>query len=72
MAHQVPNSIQSGKYSTDSGMGGASYCTDANRDLNVFNVERDDDELYLNSNNGNPDTLYNPDNRFVCVVPRKK
>ena len=69
-AYQVPNSIQSREYSTDRGMGGASYRTDADRDLNVFNVEHDDNGLYLNSDYGNPDTLYNPDNRFVCVVPR--
>ena len=51
-------------------MDGASYGTDVNRDLNVFNIEHDDNGLWLNSNNGNPNTLYNPDNRFVCVVPR--
>ena len=70
MAHRVPDSIQSKEYSMDRGMGGASYCTDANRDLNVFNIEHGGNGLYLNSDNGNPDTLYNPDNRFVCVVPR--
>lgn len=51
-------------------MGGTSYGTDANCDLNVFNIEHDDNGLWLNSNNGYPNTLYNPDNRFVCVVPR--
>ena len=71
-AYRVSHSIQSGEYSMDSGMGGASYCTDTDRDLDVFNVEHDDNGLYLNSDNGNSDTLYNPDNRFVCVVPRKK
>ncbi len=69
-AHLVPDSIQSREYSKDGDIDGVSYGTDANGDLNVFNVEHDDDGLWLNSNNGNPNTLYNPDNRFVCLVPR--
>ena len=70
MAYLVPNSIQSREYSRDSDIGGASYGTDANCDLNVFNIEHDGSRPWLNSNNGNPNTLYNPDNRFVCLVPR--
>ena len=42
-------------------------CTfrDSDGDLNVFNVEHNDDGLWLNSNYGKPDNLWNPDNRFV-------
>ena len=39
--------------------------TDSNGDLNIFNVERDDDERWLNGNNGHPDNEWNGDNRFV-------
>lgn len=66
----IPNPIQSGEYSTDGGTDGSSYGTDSDGDLNVFYVEHDNDEQWLNSDNGNPNTLYNLDNRFVCVVPR--
>ena len=32
----------------------------------MFNVKRNDDgELWLNTNNGNPDNVWNADNRFV-------
>jgi len=44
--------------------------TDSDGDLKVFNIEHDDNGQWLNSNNGNPNTLYNPDNQFVCVIPR--
>ena len=39
--------------------------TDSDGNLNVFNVERNDDGQWLNTNNGNPDNLWNPGNRWV-------
>jgi hypothetical protein len=33
----------------------------------VFNVEYDSDEQWLNANYGNPDNVWNADNRFVFV-----
>ena len=66
----MSNPIQLGENSTSSGKEGISHSTDSDGDLNVFNVKHDSDRLYLNSNNGNDNTLYNPNNRFVCVVPR--
>lgn len=44
---------------------GNSYETDSNGNLNLFNVERNEDDLWLNSNYGNPDNFYNSNNRFV-------
>lgn len=44
--------------------------TDSDGNRNIFNVEHDNDELWLNWNNGNPDNVWNPDNRFVFVLPR--
>ncbi len=41
--------------------------TDSNGNLNVFNVEHDNDERWLNGNNGNPDNFWNGNNRFVFV-----
>ncbi len=41
--------------------------TDSNGDLNVFNVEHDSDDRWLNTNNGRPDNVWNPDNRWVFV-----
>ena len=70
MAYIVPNKIQPREYSMGSGMDGASYGTDSDDDLKVFNIEHDDNGQWLNSNNGHPNTLYNPDNQFVCVLPR--
>lgn len=43
------------------------YITDSDGNLNVFNVEHDDDKLWLNSDNGNPDNFWNGSNRFVFV-----
>ena len=39
--------------------------TDSNGDLNVFNVDRDDDERWLNTNWSNPENVWNPENEFV-------
>ncbi len=67
---KIPNTIQLGEYSTSSGKEGVSYNTDSDGNLNVFNVDHDDDDRWLNTYNGHPDNLYNPDNRVVFVVPR--
>ena len=45
---------------------------DVFRDLRVFFIGRDVRGLWLSGNRGYPSTLYDPDRRFVCVVPRKK
>lgn len=36
----------------------------------VFDVNRNDDGLWLNTNDGRPDNEWNPDNRFVFLRPR--
>ncbi len=41
------------------------YVTDSNGNLNVFNVEHNDDGLWLNTNYANPDDYWNGDNRWV-------
>jgi len=46
-------------------MGGTLYVTDSDGNLNVFNVEHDDDGLWLNANYANPDNHWNGDNRWV-------
>ena len=38
---------------------------DSNGYPNVFNVEHDDDDLWLNAYYANPDNVWNGDNRFV-------
>ncbi|TSC55624.1 MAG: hypothetical protein Greene071421_549 [Parcubacteria group bacterium Greene0714_21] len=35
----------------------------------MFNVEHNDNGQWLNSNNGNPDNVWNPDNQWVFVLP---
>ena len=61
----MPNAIQPQEYSRGSGTDGASHTTDRDGNLNIFNVEHDDDDLWLNGNNGHPDNFWNADNRFV-------
>jgi hypothetical protein len=62
----MPDKIQPQEYSRGGGIGGALYITDSDGNWNVFNVKRNDDgELWLNTNNGNPDNIWNADNRFV-------
>ena len=51
-------------------MDGLPYITDSDGDLNVFNVDHDDNEQWLNTNYGNPENLFNPDNRIVFGLPR--
>lgn len=45
--------------------------TDPDGNLNVFNVDHDNDEQWLNTNWFNPENVWNPDNQFVFVRPRK-
>ena len=51
-----------------SGMEGALYNTDRNGKANVFNLEHNEDGLWLNNNWDNPDNRWNPDNEFMFVV----
>lgn len=44
--------------------------TDSDGNLDVFNVERNDDGLWLDGNNGNPDNFWNGNYRWVFVRPR--
>ncbi len=48
-------------------MEGALYATDSDGNLKVFNVERNDDDRWLNSNYDNADNVWNGDNRWVFV-----
>lgn len=41
--------------------------TDADGNPNVFNVNHDDDGLFLNANNGDADNHWDANNRFVFV-----
>jgi len=44
---------------------GMPHNTDRNSNSNVFNLERNEDGLWLNDNWANPDNKWNPDNEFV-------
>jgi|GEM_PF-2187074 len=46
---------------------GASHETDSDGNLKLFNLEHNDDGLWLNANNGNPDNQWNASNRWVFV-----
>ena len=67
----MPNAIQPKEYSMGSGTGGILYISDSDGNLNIFKVEHNDNDLWLNGNNGNPDNFWNDNNRFVFVRPRK-
>lgn len=67
----MPDSIQPREQSKGGGKGGTIYKTDLDGDLNVFDVDHDNDDRWLNTYNGHSDNLYNPDNRIVFVIPRK-
>ncbi len=69
-ALKMPNTIQPLEYSRGGGRDGALYITDSDGDLKVFNVEHNDNGQWLNSNNGNPANVWNPDNQWVFVLPR--
>ena len=64
------NKIQPGEYSKGSGTDDALCIRNSDGNLNVFNVEHDDDGLWLNSNYDNPDNVWNAGNRWVFVRPR--
>ncbi len=52
----------------DSDMDGILYETDRDGSPNVFNLNGNDDGLWLNGNNwAKPDNRWNPDNQFVFV-----
>ena len=42
-----------------------SYISDSDGNLKVFNVERNDDGAWLNSNYDNPDNIWNASNRWL-------
>ena len=67
----MPNAIQPREYSMGSGTGGALYISGSDGNLNIFKVEHDDNDLWLNGNNGNPDNFWGGHDRFVFVCPRK-
>ncbi len=70
----MPDSIQlresASRGSRGGGIDGALYITDSDGNLNVFNVECNDNGLWLNSNNGNPDNFWNGNNRWLFRLPR--
>ena len=63
----MPDSIQPGEHSTGGGAGGILYATDSDGNPNIFDVEHDDNGRWLNDNYGNPDNVWNGNNRFVFV-----
>src|ERR1700733_14301561 len=48
-----------------SGFDGVAYITDSDGNPNVFNVERDEDGLWLNNNFAKPTNKWNPENKFL-------
>lgn len=54
----------------DGGVDDALHGTDSNGNLNVFNVKRNEDGLWLNGNNGHADNFWNGDNQWLFVRPR--
>lgn len=55
------------EYSKGSGTGGTPHATDSDGNRNIFAVDHDNDELWLNGNNGHPENFWNSDNRFVFL-----
>jgi hypothetical protein len=49
----------------DGGQAGTAYNTDSNGNPNVFNLNRNDDGLWLDNNWAKPSNTWNPDNEFV-------
>ena len=52
-------------YQVGSGMDGTTYEADRNGNPNVFNVERNEDGLWLNNNWAKPTNDWNPSDEFV-------
>lgn len=48
-----------------SGTDGTIYVTDKGGNPNVFNLNRNGDELWLNGNNAKPSNRWNANNKFV-------
>ena len=66
MAFEMPNEIQSGEHSTDSGIEGTAYIPDSDGNPNVFNVERNDNgKLWLYYGWAYPDYRWGLDRRIV-------
>src|SRR3989344_5446388 len=62
----IPHTIQPNLFiETGSGADGMAYRTDRDGNPNVFNLERNEDGLWLNDNWTNPTNKWNPDNEFV-------
>ena len=58
------------KYSAETlfsrgGTDGTAYIIDRDGNPNVFNLNRNDDDLWLNTNNAKPANRWNADNKFV-------
>lgn len=66
----MSNSIQSREYSKDGGTEDVLYITDSDGDPNVFNVDCNDSELWLNANYANPGNVWNPDDLWLFCRPR--
>ena len=67
MVFEIPNTIQPQEHSRGGGTEDTLYITDSDGDLNVFNVEHDNDECWLNGNNGHPDNFWNGGNRWLFL-----
>lgn len=48
-----------------SGMDGVAHTADRDGNPNVFNLNRNDDDLWLNDNNAKPSNRWDADNQFV-------
>jgi hypothetical protein len=54
------------------GLDGTSHTTDRNSNPNVFNLERNGDELHLDNNWANPTNQWNLDNQFVFRLRKSR
>lgn len=61
----MPNNIQPLDYSKGGGKDGVLYKTDRDGNPNVFNLNRNDDGLWLNNNWTNPTNRWNANYEFV-------
>lgn len=63
----IADTMQSGLFSdqVDSALDGTSHGTDSDGNPNVFNLERNEDGLWLNDKWANPDNEWNLDNELV-------
>lgn len=64
-AISIADTIQPEEYSMGSDMGGTLHATDRDGDRNIFNVEHDSDDLWLDASIGRPDFVWFADGRFV-------